>query len=191
MSMMDYPSDEALGSRWKWFVGFGVVIAILGLIALLNVADATLVTTVLVGFLLVFGGIAQIIAAFAAETGLGWRILMGILGVLYILVGLDIIADPLQGAIVLTLVIAVVLIVDGIIRLFHAITGPSGHKLLNGSIGVIDILLGLWLWTGIPISGLAIGFFVGIQLLMAGILWIALGWMARPKTQASAPSSAA
>jgi uncharacterized membrane protein HdeD (DUF308 family) len=191
MSLMDYPTDEALSSRWKWFVGFGVVIAILGLIALLNVADATLVTTILVGFLLVFGGIAQIIAAFAAETGLGWRILMGILGVLYILVGLDIIADPLQGAIVLTLVIAIVLIVDGIIRLFHAITGPSGHKLLNGTIGVIDILLGLWLWTGIPISGLAIGFFVGIQLLMAGILWIALGWMARPKSQASAPPSAA
>jgi uncharacterized membrane protein HdeD (DUF308 family) len=191
MSLMDYPTDEALSSRWKWFVGFGVVIAILGLIALLNVADATLVTTVLVGFLLVFGGIAQIIAAFAAETGLGWRILMGILGVLYIVVGLDIIADPLRGAILLTVVIAIVLIVDGIIRLFHAITGPSGHKLLNGTIGVIDILLGLWLWTGIPISGLAIGFFVGIQLLMAGILWIALGWMARPKSQASAPPSAA
>jgi uncharacterized membrane protein HdeD (DUF308 family) len=188
---MDYPTDEALSSRWKWFVGFGVVIAILGLIALLNVADATLVTTILVGFLLLFGGIAQIIAAFAAETGLGWRILMGVLGVLYILVGLDIIADPLRGAIVLTVVIAIVLIVDGIIRLFHAITGPSGHKLLNGTIGVIDILLGLWLWTGIPISGLAIGFFVGIQLLMAGILWIALGWMARPKSQASAPPSAA
>jgi uncharacterized membrane protein HdeD (DUF308 family) len=147
--------------------------------------------TVLVGFLLVFGGIAQIIAAFATETGLGWRILMGVLGVLYILVGIDIIADPLAGAILLTIVIAIVLIVDGIIRLFHAITGPSGHKLLNGTIGVIDIVLGLWLWTGIPISGLAIGFFVGIQLLMAGILWIALGWMARPKSQAAAPPSAA
>ena len=191
MSFMDYPSDDAISSRWKWFVGIGVVIAILGLIALMNVADATLVTTVLVGFMLVFGGIAQIIAAFATETGMGWRILMGVLGVLYILVGLDIIADPLRGAIALTLVIAIVLIADGIIRLYHAITGPSGHKLLNGTIGVVDILLGFWLWTGIPISGLAIGFFVGIQLLMAGILWAALGWMARPRPEATAPPSAA
>jgi uncharacterized membrane protein HdeD (DUF308 family) len=188
---MDYPTDEAISSRWKWFVGLGIVIAILGLIALMNVADATLVTTVLVGFLLVFGGIAQIIAAFAAETGLGWRILMGILGVLYILVGIDIIADPLAGAVAVTVVVGIVLIVDGVIRLFHAITGPSGHKLLNGTIGVIDLLLGFWLMTNIPITALAIGFFVGIQLLMAGILWAALGWMARPKPQAAAPTSAA
>jgi uncharacterized membrane protein HdeD (DUF308 family) len=191
MSFMDYPTDEAISSRWKWFVGLGIVIAILGLIALMNVADATLVTTVLVGFLLVFGGIAQIIAAFAAETGLGWRILMGILGVLYILVGIDIIADPLAGAVAVTVVVGIVLIVDGVIRLFHAITGPSGHKLLNGTIGVIDVLLGFWLMTNIPITALAIGFFVGIQLLMAGILWAALGWMARPKPQAAAPTSAA
>jgi uncharacterized membrane protein HdeD (DUF308 family) len=191
MSFMDYPTDEAISSRWKWFVGLGIVIAILGLIALMNVADATLVTTVLVGFLLVFGGIAQIIAAFAAETGLGWRILMGILGVLYILVGIDIIADPLAGAVAVTVVVGIVLIVDGVIRLFHAITGPSGHKLLNGTIGVIDLLLGFWLMTNIPITALAIGFFVGIQLLMAGILWAALGWMARPKPQAAAPTSAA
>jgi hypothetical protein len=45
--------------------------------------------------------------------------------------------------------------------------------------------------TNIPITALAIGFFVGIQLLMAGILWAALGWMARPKPQAAAPTSAA
>jgi uncharacterized membrane protein HdeD (DUF308 family) len=190
MSFVDYPTDEELAGRWKWFVGIGVVVAILGLIALLNIASATLVTTVLVGFLMVFGGIAQIIGAFAVNTGLGWRILMGILGVLYILVGIELIAEPLRGTILLTVVIAIVLIVDGIIRLFHAITGPPGHKLLNGTIGVIDILLGLWLWTEIPISGLAIGFFVGIQLLMAGILFVALGWMARPKSQASAPPSA-
>jgi uncharacterized membrane protein HdeD (DUF308 family) len=190
MSFVDYPTDEELAGRWKWFVGIGAVVAILGLIALLNVASATLVTTVFVGFLMVFGGIAQIIGAFAANTGLGWRILMGIIGVLYVLVGIELIAEPLRGTILLTVVIAIVLIVDGIIRLFHAITGPSGHKLLNGTVGVIDILLGLWLWTSIPISGLAIGFFVGIQLLMAGILFIALGWMARPKSQPSAPSAA-
>lgn len=187
MSFVEIPSDEEVGSRWKWFVGFGVVIAILGLIALLNVVDATLVTTIFVGFMLVFGGIASIIGAFASSTSVGWRVLMGILGVLYIIVGLDIIADPLAGAVALTVVIGIVLLVEGVIRLINVFTQPSGHRVLNGAIGIIDLLLGFWLLTNIPVSGVAIGFFVGLQLLMAGILWIAIGWMARSALQAPAP----
>jgi uncharacterized membrane protein HdeD (DUF308 family) len=187
---MDVPSDEAVRRRWKWFVAFGVVIAILGLVALGNVADATLVTVIFVGWLLVLGGIAQIIGAFTSGGSAGWRILAGILGLLYLVVGFDIIADPLGGAIALTLVIAIVLIVEGVIHLFSAFSGGTPNRGLVGVIGVIDILLGVWLWTGIPMSGLAIGFFVGLQLLMAGILWIIAGWMARSLTSAPAPQSA-
>ena len=46
-------------------------------------------------------------------------------------------------------------------------------------LGGITILLGIWFWTGIPYTGLAIGFFVGFGLLMAGFSWIALGWAVR------------
>ena len=52
---------------------------------------------------------------------------------------------------------------------------------------MINVLLGLWLWSGIPVSGIAIGFFVGFELLLAGIVWIMGGWMSR----SLAPSSAA
>jgi uncharacterized membrane protein HdeD (DUF308 family) len=191
MSFVEIPSDEEVAGRWKWFFGFGVVIAILGLIALLNVVDATLVTTVFVGFMLVFGGIASIIGAFASTTSVGWRVLMGILGVLYILVGVNIIANPFAGAVALTVVVGIVLIAEGVIRGFNVFTQPSGHRVLNGTIAVIDLLLGFWLLTNIPISGVAIGFFVGLQLLMAGILWMAIGWMARSATQVpAAPRSA-
>lgn len=187
---MDGPSDEAVRGRWKWFVAFGIVIAILGVIALGNVADATLVTTILVGWLLVLGGLAQIIGAFTSGGSAGWRILAGILGLLYLVVGFDIIGDPLGGAIALTIVIAIVLLVEGVIRLFSAFSAKTPGRGLVGVVGVLDILLGVWLWTGIPTSGLAIGFFVGLQLLMAGILWIIAGWMARSLSAAPAPQSA-
>src|SRR6185503_20881823 len=70
-SMMQMPADPALAGRWKWFVGFGVVLVVLGLIALMNAVDATLITTIFVGWLLLLGGIAQIVAAFASPGTTG------------------------------------------------------------------------------------------------------------------------
>ena len=101
------------------------------------------------------------------------------LGVLYAIVGWDIIGDPLQGVVTLTVVISIVLIVEGIIRIFTAISGGTTHRGLVGFVGVINLLLGLWLWSGIPVSGVAIGFFVGFELVLAGIVWIMGGWMSR------------
>ena len=97
----------------------------------------------------------------------------------------NIIANPLQGVVTLTVVISIVLIVEGAIRLFRAFQGDTPHRGIEGVIGVIDILLGLWLWSNIPISGVAIGFFVGFELLMAGIIWIIGGWMGRSATRAA------
>ena len=93
----------------------------------------------------------------------------------------------LQGVVTLTVVISMVLIVEGVIRIFTAIGGGTTHRGLVAVVGVISILLGLWLWSGIPVSGVAMGFFVGFELLLAGIVWIVGGWMSR----SLAPSSAA
>ena len=190
MSFMELPSEAELRSRWKWFVGFGVVLVILGAIALWNVVDATLVTTIFIGWLLVLGGIVQIIGAFATSGSMGARVLMGVVGILYAIVGLNIVADPLQGAVALTIVIAIVLIVEGIIRLFAAFSEATPQRGLVAVLAVINILLGLWLWSGNPTTGLAIGFFVGFQLVLAGILWIVGGFAARSALQAAVPRPA-
>jgi uncharacterized membrane protein HdeD (DUF308 family) len=174
------PSAAEIGGRWKWYVGLGVVLTILGLIALWNVVDATLITTIFVGWMLVFGGITQIVGAFMSGGGsTGRRIVMFILGILFVVIGFDLIADPLAGTVTLTLAVALFLIAEGIVRLIGVFMGPHGHRLLEGTIAVISIILGVWLWTDIPISGLAIGFFVGLELLMSGISWIVAGFMSR------------
>lgn len=185
MNFMELPSEAELRNRWKWFVGFGVVLVILGAIALWNVVDATLVTTIFIGWLLVLGGIVQIIGAFATSGSMGARVLMGLVGILYAIVGINIVADPLQGAVALTIVIAIVLIVEGIIRLFAAFNEATPQRGLVAVLAVINILLGLWLWSGIPTTGVAIGFFVGLQLLFAGILLIVGGFAARSAIQSA------
>jgi len=188
MSFMAVPSDEALRGRWKWLVGIGVLLVIVGLIALMNAVDATLVTTIIVGIALAFGGAMQIVGAWASEGSTGRRALMAILGVLYIIVGIEIIADPLAGAIALAIFVALFLIFDGILRIFSALVPETENKVLTILFGIAMIILGAWLWTGLPVSGIAIGFFVGLQLLVAGIAWILIGFAARSAHGGAAPA---
>ena len=140
----------------------------------------------IVGFALLIGGFVEIIGAFTRGSSLGSRILHIILGILYIIVGFDLIADPLAGTITLTLVVGIMLVIDGAIRLWAAVTSDLPHRWWIALAGVISILFGIWLWTNIPISALAIGVYVGVMLLMAGFTWIMAGWMGRPSTSASA-----
>jgi len=190
MSFMAAPSDETLRGRWKWFVGVGVLLVIVGLIALANVVDATLITTVIVGIALVFGGAMQIVGAWAAEGSTGRRVLMAVLGVIYIIVGFELIADPLAGTVALAIVVALFLIVDGVLRIFSALVPETENKVLTIVFGIVMIILGGWLWTGLPVSGVAIGFFVGLQLLIAGVVWILLGLAARSSHGGAAPIEA-
>ena len=173
------PSITESRGGWGWFVAFGVLLVILGFAALYNAIDATLVTTVIVGWALVIGGVVEIVGAFMSGSSLGGRILNIALGVLYILVGFDIIANPLEGVVALTVVVGLLLIIDGVIRLWAAFTRDLPNRWLIIIFGVINILFGLWVLTNIPVSGLVIGVYVGVMLLMAGFTWIVAGFSAR------------
>ena len=179
------PPDTDAGSGRGWFIALGVVLFILGLVALFNAVDATLVTTIIVGWLLVIGGIANIVGAFMSSAGGWWRLLQGLLGILYIVVGFDIIADPLAGAIVLTVVIGAVLIADGIFRIVASFMDRASNSVWMIILGIVNILLGFWIWTGIPVSGIVIGVFVGLQLLIAGMAWIIAGFSSGPSQAAA------
>jgi len=170
---------EDIRRRWGWIFGAGVVLAILGVLALMNAVSATLITTVIVGFMLIVAGVVDIFASLTGgqESG-GWRLLRFVLGILYIVVGLDLIAQPALGSITLIIVVGLLLGFDGIVKIIGALTG-AGNRLLLLTIGIIDILLGAWAITNIPYSGVAIGFFVGLMLIFAGISWMVTGWSAK------------
>jgi uncharacterized membrane protein HdeD (DUF308 family) len=180
------PPDTDAGSRRGWFIALGVVLFILGLVALFNAVDATIVTTIIVGWVLVIAGFANIIGAFMSSAGIWWRLLQGLLGILYIVVGFDIAQDPLSGAIALTIVIGAVLIADGIFRIVASFMDrQAGGTVWMIVLGIVNILLGFWIWTDIPLSGIVIGVFVGIQLLIAGMAWIIAGFSSGPSQAAA------
>jgi uncharacterized membrane protein HdeD (DUF308 family) len=178
-SLVDGPDIDEVRGGWGWFVGFGVVLLVLGLIALWNAVDATLVTAFFVGVALLVGGVVEVIGAFTVERSGGMRVLHGVLGVLYVLGGLYMIVNPVVGAITVAVVVAIMLIADGILKIWFAFTRETKNRVWLGVIGVIDILLGVWLWTGIPVTAVAIGFYVGFMLVMAGVMWIIVGFQAK------------
>jgi uncharacterized membrane protein HdeD (DUF308 family) len=187
---MSMAQDSASVSepRWGWVVAIGVLFAILGIVALFNVVDATIITTIIIGWLLAFAGIMHVVGAFTSGESLGWRVAQGLLGVLYVVVGLNLVFNPLEGTLALTVALAILLVVDGVIRIIASIMDRHDAWVLTLILGFLNILIGFWLWTGFPVSGLAIGFFAGLQLLIVGVMWIFAGFAARSARNAMAPA---
>jgi uncharacterized membrane protein HdeD (DUF308 family) len=171
-------AEEAknLGASWIWFLILGIAMVVLGTFAISYACIATLTVTAtwLFGFLMIAGGIAEIINAFHAGRWSGTLVHM-LLGVLYAVVGLMIVDQPEGAAVQLTLLIALFLIVSGIFRIVFAISERFtgwGWVLLNGG---VTLLLGMMIYKQWPSSSLwVIGLFIGIDLIFNGWAWIML-----------------
>ena len=171
---------DALQRGWGWFVGLGAVLVVLGIVVIASPIVATMAIELLVGWILVIGGVLQIVQALRAR---GWRgfLLHLVGGILYLLVGVLLLYDPLGGALALTLVLTAFLVVQGIVQIVIAVqirpTRNWGWLLASG---VITLLLGLLIWSGWPSSALwVIGLLVGIHLVVTGASLIMLGLAAR------------
>ncbi len=102
------------------------------------------------------------------------------MGLLYIIAGVMLFANPLRASIVLTLAFAIAWIASGIVRLFQSYLywEWSGWLLLLS--GVVGIVAGLIILSKWPISGLwVLGLLVGIDLLVHGVWWVSLGLQLR------------
>jgi uncharacterized membrane protein HdeD (DUF308 family) len=176
----------ALKRSWGWFLAVGIIEIILGTVAVGASVFATLVTVALFGWLLLFGGAASALHAFWRKQWKGFFVDLA-MGVLYIVAGLMMLANPAEAAVTLTLLIAMFLLIGGIFRIIVALSGHFEHRgwvLLNG---VITAGLGILIWRQWPLSGLwVIGLFVGIEMIMYGWSLVMLSMVARGAKSAGA-----
>jgi uncharacterized membrane protein HdeD (DUF308 family) len=103
----------------KWYLGLGILLTLFGIVLLASLPFATLSAVFLFGALMMIGGIIHFIAAFKIFDG-GFRWLWALFGVLYLVAGYYAFTTPVKTAIVLTNILAIILIVAGVIRLFNA-----------------------------------------------------------------------
>jgi uncharacterized membrane protein HdeD (DUF308 family) len=153
-----------------WAIAWAVLVILAGVVAISLPLISGIGVTIVVGWLLVISGILHLVESFEAR-GAGaffWRLLVGII---YVIGGFDIAIHPTFGLITLTLVLGIILIVQGLI----AIGGFFGHRRLPGSgwillNGIIALLLGLLIWWDGPRAAVwVIGTLVGVNLIFSGV----------------------
>jgi uncharacterized membrane protein HdeD (DUF308 family) len=159
--------------NWGWFLAFGIGLTVLGIVAIGRSVAATVVSMLFFGWLLVLAAGMELGQAIMLGKWAGvfhhWlaAILFGVLGVL-------IIWRPMITAEILTLMIGALFLVAGLfqlITLFVASLSDWGWHAINA---VITFVIGIVIVAQWPVSGLwVIGLFVGLELLVYGVTWIA------------------
>ena len=170
----------ALHAKWGWIVALGVVYLIAGFVALGSMVMATVASVIVVGAMMIVAGVAEIIGAFQLKSW-GKFLIWALLGVLYVVAGFLTFENPLLAAVLLTLFLGAALIASGVVRLFLAFSmkreSPWVWVALSGA---ITLLLGLLIVARWPVNSVYIlGLFLGIDLVMAGVGWISLGFSLR------------
>jgi uncharacterized membrane protein HdeD (DUF308 family) len=175
------PSNERASLRAHWLVFFslGLVSVIVGFLAIGSPYVAASKAVVVFGVLLLIAGITEVIHAVMVRHMRGFALHL-LAAALYLVVGLFMLEDHVRAAAVLTLLLAASFFVGGLLRVIFSIVEyfPGWQwVLLNG---VVDLILGVLIWSGWPESSLWVtGLFVGIDLLFHGWSWMILALSVR------------
>jgi uncharacterized membrane protein HdeD (DUF308 family) len=152
---------------------FGVIAIILGILCLLAPGLTGISVVLFLGVLVLIGGIVRIIWAFRAGS-FGSGVLVFAIGGLTLLCGIVLLANPLFASGVLTFILAVYFIIDGISEIAGGARlrpQPGWGWMLFG--GIVSIWLGIMIWGQFPLSGVwAIGILLGIKLFFVGLIMI-------------------
>lgn len=167
---------DAVQREWWLYLLFGVALMVLGLAAIaVPFATAVAAATVL-GLLFMAGAIVQGMYTFRMRGRTSRMVLHIVMAILYVLAGLILLAHPIATALMLTMLLAIVFFVEGVVKIVASIEMrgmPHRGWLLVG--GVLSLLLGVLIASRWPASAIwAIGILVGIDLIYAGATMIAL-----------------
>jgi uncharacterized membrane protein HdeD (DUF308 family) len=162
-----------------WYYTFGIVLILLGLVALSSTVGVTLASVLVFGALIFLGGLIEFIHAFWSRR-LGDFFLALLAGILGMVIGGLMFVNPGLSALSLTLILGIYFIADGIFRTVIALVYRPVHYGWLIFNGLITLLLGIMVIAQWPYSGLwVIGLFIGIDLIVSGWTLIATAMLAK------------
>jgi uncharacterized membrane protein HdeD (DUF308 family) len=182
VEQMKTEMTAAVRAHWRAFLIEGILLAILGLAAIVLPPLASLAVTIFLGWMFLISGIAGLALTFWARgmPGFWWSLLSAVLA---IAAGIILLAQPVQGIFTLTIVVGVYFLAEGVATIMYALEhrrelSERWSWLLVS--GVVDIVIAGIIISGLPGSALwAIGLLVGINLLFGGITLIGMALAAR------------
>jgi len=162
---------SAFHAHWKLFLAEGLVMMVLGLLAIAVPEVASLAITIFIGWLFFIGGIFRTVSLVQHRNmpGFGWSLATALLA---IALGLVLLLRPIAGVLTLTIALVAFFIIEGITAILLALEHrkhlPSWGWVLFS--GLVDLLLALLIWDGWPSSAAwAIGLLVGINMVFSGL----------------------
>jgi uncharacterized membrane protein HdeD (DUF308 family) len=164
------------------FLVEGIILLILGALAILLPPFATLAITIIIGWLLLASGLMGWITTFGARhaPGFWWSLVSALLATA---AGLILLISPAGGAVSLTLLLIVFFAIEGAASIMYALehrrelSGRWEWMLISG---LIDLLLAAIILAGLPgTAAWALGVLVGVNMIFGGAALIAIALHAR------------
>jgi uncharacterized membrane protein HdeD (DUF308 family) len=174
--------SQAVKAHWKAFLFEGILLAVLGIAALILPPLASLAIAIVLGWMFLISGIGGLIVTYWARNmpGFWWSLISAALAVL---AGMILLARPVQAVLTLTIVLGAYFLAEGVATIMYALehrrelTGRWSWLVISG---LADIVISFLVVTGLPSSAeWAIGILVGINLLFGGATLIGLALAAR------------
>jgi len=171
---------EALRRGRRRLMIAGVLMIVLGVVAIIVPAIASVATAIFIGWILLIASAFDLANAMAVAHG-GRKALRFVLALLTFIAGIYLLVAPLDGVFTLTVVLVIWFMATGTARVIIGIAERGlpgwGMTVLSGG---ISIALGVLIAEKLPSSAdWAIGLIVGVDLLFSGTLLTSLAYRLR------------
>jgi uncharacterized membrane protein HdeD (DUF308 family) len=174
--------QTAVRKHWRALLIEGVLLVILGLAAIIIPSVASIAVTVLLGGLFLIGGLVELALLIWTQRtpGFWWSLLSAVLAAG---IGIILFARPVQGTLMLTLVLSAYFAAEGVVTIMYALWHRREPATRWGWLiasGILDLVVGGLIIAALPESALwAIGLLVGIDLVFGGFALIRMALAGR------------
>ena len=160
--------ENAKSTNWYMLLIKGIIMILLSILVFASPADALLTYVLYIGIGLIVTGIVSIVQGFQAK-GLddqwGWTVLGGVLD---IVLGFILIANPVLTAAILPFVFGFWAVFFGFSLFISAFAGTGGG-VLKFLAGILTVIVGFGIMFNPVLGGLTLAVWVGVILLIVGI----------------------
>jgi len=111
---------RSIRDHWGMFLAEGIILVILGMVAIVVPPLATIAVAIVVGWLFLISGVAGLIMTFMTRgaPGFWWSLLSAVIG---IAAGLALLIQPVLGALSLTYLLIAFFTFEGIVTIMYAL----------------------------------------------------------------------
>ncbi len=158
-------------AHWRRFLIQGVIMILLGTLAVALPVLTTFSITLLVGWLILIGGFWRAIALVrsARMPGFGWSMAMAIVA---IVIGAMFLMMPLSGMFTLTMLLITIFVLEAMAKIFFALDLRKHSHRWSWvfATGILDFFLATLIFIGWPSSAAwVIGLLVGVNMIFFGV----------------------